>query len=197
MYNVYNASEVFYLYDIQNKKVSLIGKEKDFVDFLAKGYKGGYYCYDIWMPDEKYTFNTYFETFSCSPNEIDEFTKWQFFDGIGRCINPKLYEKEAYRLYLSKYKGKVKYNSKKWYKNKVYKGIFRRTPVERTGKNWFHYSGYRNVRYKHKIADFLIPEYRNYKRGDYVGGWDYAESRRHTEKSWKSQGKRRHQWEKR
>lgn len=195
MYNVYNASEVFYLYDIQKKENFFIGNEKDFIDFLARGYKGGYYCYR-WIPDEKYVFNTYFETFACSPNEIDEFTKWQFFDGMNRCINPKLYEKEAYKLYLSKYKGKDKYNPKKWRKNKVYKGIFRRTPVGGTGKGHGYYA-YGKTRYRHKIADFLIPEYKEYKRGDHMSGWDYVEDIKYPEKNWKSQGKRRHQWERR
>ena len=43
MYNVYNASEVFYLWDVNRQQLSLIGDEKDLIQLLAKCYKKGYW----------------------------------------------------------------------------------------------------------------------------------------------------------
>lgn len=196
MYNVYDASDVFYIYDMRKEEKSLIGNKKDFIKFLASGYKGGYYvCQDIWIPDEKYVFNTYFEIFACSQGDVNEFTRWQFFDGMDRCINPKIYEKEAYSMYLNNCKNVVKYNKKKWCKKQVYKGTFRREPVQGIHKPRMWKSFWRHPHYKRLISDFYIPEWEEYKKGNFISSWDYEEIPRCREKNWKSQGKRRHQWQ--
>ena len=101
MYNVYNASEVFYLYNIYEGKTSLIGNEKDLIEKIAAAYTSWW----DWDSPKDYC-NTFLDNFACSQGDVTATTKWQFFDGVGRIINPKIYEKQAHALWVKKYKQK-------------------------------------------------------------------------------------------
>jgi hypothetical protein len=123
MYNIYNPSEVFYLWDVKRQQLSLIGNEKDLIRFLARHYRKKWY----WDYELR---NDILDNFGCNVNETNK--DWQIFDGMNRCINPKIYDREAYDLYLKYYKNpKEREDYRIWsIKNKTYKGEFRREPVE-------------------------------------------------------------------
>lgn len=189
MYNVYNASEIFYLYDIYDGKTSLIGNEKDLIKKIAA-------AYTFWWDPLKDYHNTFLDNFACSQGDVIVTTRWQFFDGVGRVINPKIYEEQAYALWVKKYKKKQdKRDYRYWQKNKIYKGVFRRTPVEGIHK-WRGGPSVRPRHIKHIKILYSIPEYKMFNRGSHkeisLGWWD--DWHRCKNKNWKSQSKRRHQW---
>ena len=190
MYNIYNKSNVYYVWIISKQKECLIGDENDLIHYLAKNYHP---AWDWWYFDKKPKKwrNPILDTFACNINEQGK--EYQIFDGYGRCINPKTYEKEAFRLFLEQYKDKKeKYYWQKNYKNM---GIFRYDPVPYSGKR----RGGPSVRprkIKHLHAMYLNPEYKEYNRGsrsDIPEGW-WDDWYRCRQKSWKSQSKRRHRW---
>lgn len=188
MYNIYNKSECIYLWDAYTQKESLVGTEKDLIKLLARSYT-------YWLGTD-YS-NTYLDNFGCSPNETNK--RYQFFDGCGRCINPKIYEKDAWLLYLKKHKNsQVKTNYSYWRRNKIYKGTFRRTPVEGISK-WRGGPNVKPRKVKPIQAMYANPEYKEFNRGSHKevpdGWWD--DWYRHVEKNWKSQRKTRHQWKER
>lgn len=185
MYNVYNASEIFYLYNLREERMSLIGDEKDLIEKIAAAYTS-------WWGSSKDYENTYLDEFACSEGDVDGFTRWQFFDGAGRIINLKIYEKQAHALWVAKYKNKqVKRDYRYWKKNKTYKGVFRQTPVE--GLIRRHGGPYckKPIHIAHIWRDWGNPEYDRFRRGYCPDKW-YEGGVRHNERNWKSQ--RRHQW---
>jgi hypothetical protein len=181
MYNIYNQSDSYYLYDIKYEKMSLIGNEWDLINFLAKAFE------EDWLYGIT---NTYFVNFVCSQGDVKVTTRWQFFDGFDRCINPKIYEVKARELYLKKYKDKKR--KKYWIKNQVYKGVFRRTPVENISS---HKGGPYSKKPLHCGHLYKIqgnPEYKEFNRGDKIDPWFEGRHPRCVERNWKSQ--RKHQW---
>lgn len=185
MYNVYNPSEVFYLYDIFNQTTRLIGNEKELINFLAKAYTQEWY-------GGNYYYNTYFDNFACSQGDVIATTKWQFLDGMDRCINPKTYERSALSLWNKKYKNKQGNLDYRHWKKKhsTYKGVFRQTPVE----GIHNYNGGPSSKKPLHIAHYWRmhgnPEYKEFNRGNRISIWH--DPKRHVEKNWKSQ--RKHQW---
>lgn len=187
MYNIYNASEVFYLYDIRKEKMSLIGDENDLINMIAAAYTSWW----DWDSPKDYC-NTYLDEFACSQGDVTAFTRWQFFDGFDRIINPKIYEKQAHALWVRKYKTKQdKRDYRYWKKNKTYKGVFRQTPV--SGLIRRHGGPYckKPIHIAHIWRDWGNPEYDGYRRGYCPDKW-YEGGARHNERNWKSQ--RKHQW---
>lgn len=187
MYNIYNASEVFYLYDIRKEKMSLIGDENDLINMIATAYTSWW----DWDSHKDYC-NTYLDEFACSQGDVTAFTRWQFFDGFDRIINPKNYEKQAHALWVKKYKTKQdKRDYRYWNKNKTYKGVFRQTPV--SGLIRHHGGPYckKPIHIAHIWRDWGNPEYDGFRRGYCPDKW-YEGGARCNERNWKSQ--RKHQW---
>lgn len=187
MYNIYNASEVFYLYDIRKEKMSLIGDENDLINMIAAAYTSWW----DWGSPKDYC-NTYLDEFACSQGDVTAFTRWQFFDGFDRVINPKIYEKQAHALWVKKYKTKQdKRDYRYWNKNKTYKGVFRQTPV--SGLIRRHGGPYckKPIHIAHIWRDWGNPEYDGFRRGYCPDKW-YEGGARCNERNWKSQ--RKHQW---
>lgn len=186
MYNIYNKSNIYYLWNIKRQKTSLIGDERDLINFIARNFRR---CWDCFFEPTNHYHNPILDSFACNANEIDK--EYQIFDGYGRCINPKIYEKEALKLYFSKYKDK----DKKFYWRKKYKNTvrFRYDPIPYSRKRR---GGPRvkSRRIKHLKAMYANPEYKGFNRGSSkdcpLGWWD--DWCRHTERNWKSQ--RQHQW---
>lgn len=184
MYNVYNPGEAFYLWDINNQKMSFIGNEKELILFLSRGFRYDY-IYEILR-------NTYFEKFVLSQSEYDNSyyeKRWQFFDGFNRIIDIRIYKNEAFILYKRRGRRR-KYCS---IQNHKYKGSFRKEPVE--GIHKYKGSYVKPRRIKAAVSVYFNPEYKGFNRGskkDYPGWYD--DFSRHIEKSWKRQSKRRHQW---
>ena len=188
MYNVYNKSEVYYFWNIDTQERYLIGNEKELIHFLAKQYRP-----DVWCGSELR--NATLDFFACSENDLKYGKDCQILDGFDRCINPKIYEREARLLYLNYYKHKkVKSNYFYWRKNNV-KYAFRYDPVPRTCKRKGG-PGVKPRRIKPLKSMYANPEYKEFNRGSHkdipLGYWD--DWYRCKQKNWKSQSKRRHQW---
>ncbi len=189
MYNVYNASEVFYLYNLREERMALIGDEKDLIEKIAAAYTS---WWDWGEPKDYY--NTYLDEFACSQGDVTATTRWQFFDGAGRIINPKIYEKQAHALWVAKYKKKQdKRDYRYWHRNKTYKGVFRETPVEGIHCRKGGPSVKKPLHIAHIWRMWANPEYEGFNRGWCPDKW-YEGRPRCLEKNWKSQSKRRHQW---
>lgn len=188
MYNVYNKSEIYYFWNIDTQTKSLIGNKKELVHWLAKQYRP-----DIWCGSELH--NETLDSFACHENDLKYGKHCQILDGFDRCINPKIYEREARLLYLNYYKyKKVKSDYFYWRKNNV-KYVFRYDPVRYTGKRKGGPS-VRPRRIKSLKQMYANPEYKEFNRGshkDVPDGW-WDDWYRCNQKSWKTQSKRRHQW---
>lgn len=179
MYNVKKPEEYIYV-AVPNPykptfRVSVVGKtEEDLIYYLANHFQKD------WI-------------FGLSNRAF----KWKYFDSYGRNIMPKSFYNRAYTLYMEvlRYDPPKDYYEiwKKNKKNKLYKGEFRRTPVEgihkRRGGPYV-----RPRKIKHIAAMYANPEYKEFNRGsrdDYDDGlWD--DWYRANERNWKSQ--RKHQW---
>lgn len=165
MYNVYNKSEIYYFWNIDTQQKYLIGNEKELVHWLAKQYRP-----DVWCGSELH--NDTLDSFACHENDLKYGKHCQILDGFDRCINPKIYEREARLLYLNYYKHKmVRSDYFYWRKNNV-NYVFRYDPVPRTHKR----KGGPRVRprrIKSLKQIYANPEYKEFNRGshkDVVGG---------------------------
>lgn len=191
MYNIYNKSEVYFCWEISKQKEYLIGTEKDLIHWLANNYCSSDPIF--WECGSELR-NPILENFGCNPNETNK--EYQIFDGLGRCINPKIYEREARLLYLNYYKHqKDKRYYSYWRKSNI-KYVFRFDPVPYTSK----WRGGPSTKPRHirplKKMYYAYPEYKNFNRGshkDVPDGW-WDDWYRCNQKNWKSQSKRRHQW---
>jgi hypothetical protein len=188
MYNVYNKSEIYYFWNIDTQQKYLIGNEKELVHWLAKQYRP-----DVWCGSELH--NDTLDSFACHENDLKYGKHCQILDGFDRCINPKIYEREARLLYLNYYKHKmVRSDYFYWRKNNV-NYVFRYDPVPHTHKR----KGgpcVRPRRIKSLKQMYANPEYKEFNRGshkDVPDGW-WDDWYRCNQKNWKKQSKRRHQW---
>ncbi len=191
MYQIENKSDIFVEHYVgrfrPTYKIDRIGTEKNLIVYLANGFKSfSYYDdYDNWSD---YGYMGY-----GNPRFAEH-----FFDGYGRDINGYAYKKDAWTYYCQHIRGKEDVGKKDysyWRRNKVYKGTFRRTPVEGISK-WRGGPSVRPRRIKHLKAMYANPEYKEFNRGshkDVPDGW-WDDWYRCREKNWKSQSKRRHQW---
>lgn len=176
MYVIEKPKDEIYCYYFNRFHLRLIIKrvaenEKEFIIFLAKGFKR-----DIWG----LLYNKRME--------------YQYYDGYNRNIDPRIYYKTAHLLWVEKYKNLPEEDwLNKRDRQKTYKGEFRKEPVEgirkRRGGPYCRPRRLRGI-----AAMYANPEYKDFNRGsrkDYPEGWwdDWYRSR---ERNWKSQ--RRHQW---
>lgn len=205
MYNIYNKSESYFMWDAVKEKEYFIGNEKDLITLLANGYRRNYNLYSPCFS------NPYFDEFYCNDKELDvmnhiifdiyEGKRYRFYDGLGRIINPKNYEYEAKKIFDNRRSHKKmdnyeKYSWRKFNHMKSYRGEFRRTPVE----GIHNYNRGRSVkprRLKQLYNMYSNPDFKEFNRGshkDVPDGW-WDDWYRHTERNWKSQ--RKTQWKER
>jgi hypothetical protein len=178
-----NDDAIYVGYEIGWKhqyKIQKFNNEKELIAFLAEGFKGSFY--DSILFCDKY-FN----------NRLN----YEYWDGHGRRITPQVYRNEAWDYFIKYLKNKPSYINKKrsyWVKKRIYKGMFRREPVEGIHKSrgWKDESPHNHK--KALLAMYANPEYKKYNRGSHkeVEEWNYTT----VEKNWKTQRKVRHQWEK-
>lgn len=201
MHNVYNKSDLFYLYDLEKCEEIFIGNEKDLILLIAKAYRSWWdWNIDYTVFSLSKPLNTYLNNFICSSNDVSH-GRWVFYDGYNRVINPMNYHQEAYELYNRKFRQEQKtkkFWDKRYYRtyyknNKTYKGTFRCGPVEGIRKHRGGPYCKKPTNYFHYIREWSNPEYQGYNRGDKPKSWDYyTSSCRRNERNWKSQ--RKTQW---
>lgn len=182
MYNIENKSDIFV--KLNDGEIFYIGSEQDLIKYLARGFR----VYDIYL--DNYTEQCYNVIMGYKNSRFSEY----FFNYNDRRINGYDYKQEAWEYYRKFYKDKTEYHY--WRRNKIYKGIFRRTPVAHTGKIGSGGPWVKPRRIKHLKAMYNNPEYKEFNRGSKkelpAGRWD--DWHRYRERNWKSQGKRKHQW---
>lgn len=189
MYNVYNKSEIYYFWNIDTQQKYLIGNEKELVHWLAKQYR-----HDVWWGGSE-LHNETLDSFACHENDLKHGKHCQILDGFDRCINPKIYEREARLLYLNYYKHKMVRSDYFYWRKSNVNYVFRYDPVPYTYKR----KGGPHVRprrIKSLKQMYANPEYKEFNRGshkDVPDGW-WDDWYRCNQKSWKKQSKRRHQW---
>ena len=191
MYNIYNYSNVYYLWDNFKQTEYLIGNKKDLINEMAKNFR-----IKIWLMRECGDSK---ERPHYSNNWLDEYyyidytpyKRYVIYDGYCRLIDIKEYDDVAFRLYLSNYKDRVK----RFYfrKSKIKYGHFRYDPVPYTGSRGGG-SSIRPRKIKHLKQMYANPEYKQFNRGshkDVPDGW-WDDWYRNVERSWKKH--RKHQW---
>lgn len=150
--------------------------EKELIEYLAHGY---YFLLDN---NEKIYYNRRYD--------------YSYYDNYNRVINPRWYEDDAWEYYQNFIMGKE--YQYMWEKNNKYHTPSRGKTIPYTRK----IRGGPNVRprkHKHFALIYDNPEYRGFNRGsrsEFPQGW-WDDFYRHTEKNWKRQSKRRHQWKER
>ena len=182
MYNIENKSNIYYLWNIQTQTESKIGDYNAVVRFIASRYREKLWIDWYYNPVS----NAILDSYGCNKNDGDK--NYQIYDGLGRTINPRIFEKEAWALYKKGIPEKT-YS----YRNHKNTGVFRYDPVPRSRKRRGGPS-VRPRRLKHLKAMYANPEYKGYNRGsskDYPLGW-WDDWYRKRERNWKSQ--RKHQW---
>ena len=93
MYNIENKSNIYYLWDTQKQTESKIGDYDAVVRLIASCYRE-----KLWI-DWRYKpiLNPILDSYGCNKNDGDK--EYQIYDGLGRTINPRIFEKEAWALY--------------------------------------------------------------------------------------------------
>jgi hypothetical protein len=181
MYNVYNPSNIFYLYDLYNNSYSFIGDRNEFILFLSrKVCTYGYWDSSRWnleiLGQQNLTGNDCYVVSEC----LSYLRQYTFYDGYGRIINISDYKDEVYEFH----------------RNYIYK--FKR-------KNWLHcpshkrhcsYSSRNNASSLHRnLIQDTIPEYRDYIRKRDIRNPLYDDKIRRISCCWKDQYKHRKQYE--
>ena len=179
MYNIEKNDKIYVgYYDTWRPKyhIKKLGNEKDLICVLAFGFENKI---DVWGNE------------AINHNSRMSYDYW---DGYNRIITPQSYKIDAWIYYNNFIKNKkVKKNYSYWRKNQIYKGTFRRTPVEGISK-WRGGPSTKPRRIKQIQAMYANPEYKKFNRGSHKnisdGWWD--DWYRSVERNWKSQ--RKHQW---
>ena len=175
--NVFHQGE--YPWNSHRYFIDYIYSEKELIKYLANGYHFNIFL-DGGNPKDKYNYN-------------NKRFKYSYKDNYNRIINPFAYEYDAWKYYLNFLLDKEdKYS---YFKNKVYYTPQKGIPISNTGKKRGGPSVHPR-KLKHIALMYSNPEYKKFNRGsrsDYPNGW-WDDFYRHTEKNWKRQSKRRHQW---
>lgn len=182
MYQIDNPQE-FYVYwyggfNASKPMYAILENEKELIKFIAQGYVETYDSLTLYHSIDR---NRRFD--------------YMYTDGYNRNIEPRTYKSEAWEYYRKFLKSQDKPRQYIWWKNKTYKGEFRREPVEgihkpkgwRCGRN-------RGPRMKQIVAMYHDPEQKEFNRGNtfWFPWWD--DVYRVPQKCWKEQRKTRHQW---
>lgn len=103
MHNVTNRENEFYLYDYTNGHTYFIGTEEDLVKELVrccrKSWVDGSYS-NYYYGQENVTGNDCFRSFNWRTRKYEYYLRpYLFYDGYGRNIDIKKYEKEVYDIF--------------------------------------------------------------------------------------------------
>ena len=188
MYNIYDKSNVFYVYNHQKNQTYLIGDRDEFINYLAKDIKTfGYKDKNRWtlssLEDQNLTMNDT-KSIPTGYYEYPEYKQYlrylTFFDGYERIVNIKDYLNEAID-YLNK--GKVHYTKRKsFYRNyqKHYSGNYFKNKMPQT--------------FRTKRLNSIL-EYKKFVRQrdkEFPDYWD--DTSRRISCNWKDQYKCKKQW---
>ena len=209
MYQV-SYPQKYYIWDFRDKRyVAHFETVDELVDFIACGYRET----RIWDKDffncKTVIENPFIDKCACSMNE-GENRRYFIFDEHSRILNVRLYQDLAfaiykkkaaeggfnwttYRIFYMKLNGFPSPQKMWWHKNTP---EFRKGPVPGTGK-WRGGPWQTRPHTFHIKKMYANPEFREYNRGSIreVPSW-YDDRWRCNQRSWKSQSKKRHQWEK-
>lgn len=212
MHNVFNKSEVFYVYNLNKDTCNVIFGIEDFLKYVANIRES--YDFNFSGNDSVVTTRTTEEIYY---DEFDEPHKRTLYfyekelkpiiitDGYGRNVDYRHYLKEAKKRYPEKKEERYWYRNRKYveyeygetlvretWREKKYYG-FRQEPVPNVhcykGGRWAH-----NPKTKRAKVAFSDPEYGTYlRKGAYPdASWGYREN----DRNWKSSYKCKHQWQK-
>lgn len=211
MYNVYNKSEIFYMYSFDKDETVLIGDKQDLLLFLSKGFRlkpsfilfeqnykrkdtlnnyNNEYFDNINMGNDTYCVKTFFNMDFYSIEYIPQ--KYLFSDGYGRIIDVRDFRQEAFSVYLEELNKPFRFNFRRYY------GFNRtRSHSKYSWKNKF--PGNRNCVRRLDSMFKRDPDFKdyNFKRiedanNPYPDWWDDASRR--VEGNWKSQYKVKRQY---
>lgn len=201
MYNVFNKSDVFYLYDFSTNQTQLIGNRENLIAFIANAYRRegwsenrieNKYFKEINMGNDIY----YFVKTSTVKNEDDtydrieekccSYRRYMFYDGYDRVVDIRLFEDECRKYYHAHKNDK-----------RVYRFNFRRTQHPKShARNSYKHTFTHNRMCVRKLDDMFENDmdYKDYhfkKLEDpverYPDWWD--DTHRRVEGNWKSQYK--------
>ena len=191
MYNVYNYSNVFYLWDRLKQQTFLIGDENKLIDEIAQYFQAhwSYHYNDTKDIRERHSNELITESTVSFQNEPHK--RYLVYDGYFRCISLGDYDDIAFKLYLQKYKDKRR--KVYWRKSYIEHRRFRYDPIPYTSSRGGG-SPIRPRKIKHLKQMYANPEYKQFNRGSHKnvpdGWWD--DWYRNVERSWKKH--RKHQW---
>jgi hypothetical protein len=211
MYKTKDNSYPIYLIDIvANKQVCIFQSTKDLIKFLVRN-QGTQTLHEFY--GNKFTFfdNEYLDNINMNTKDTVLHRipylctekiqrRYMFIDNMDRIIDPRVYVKEIYHInqYLIEN-----------FKKPLYRGIFslinpkhlpkfRKDPIPHTGGH--HYKKYhQHSKVYHELKNIANKDFEGYIRpkeieNSYCGWWD--EPYRPTNKSWKTNIKAKHQWDK-
>jgi hypothetical protein len=176
-----------------------IGSEQNLIKFIAHRFFGYIIGRDSNIASLEADPNTVIYGDHCYSKEQNIGINYQYYYADKRSIDINNYLDDAWDYFLKNIL------NENWVKNehlikpfiKVYKGTFRRAPVE----GIHNYNGGPRIRSRHirqLKAMYANPEYKGFNRGskkDLPDGW-WDDWTRSVERNWKSQTKHRHQWQK-
>ena len=201
MYNVFNKSDVFYLYDFSTKQVQLIGNKKNLIAFIAKAYRcNGWsenrlenkYFEEVNMGNDIYHFTKTTtiknddDTYQYIEEKCYNYRRYMFYDGYDRIVDIRLFEDECKKYYHA-------------HKNdrKIYRFNFKHTQHPKShARNFYKHTFTHNRMCVRKLDDMFEHDvdYKDYhfkKLEDPIDGypdwWD--DTNRRVEGNWKSQYK--------
>lgn len=215
MYQVYNI-EYYKIYDAKNDDFIFYAYSKDeLIDFIVHCY-GCSDNYNYWFIPKNYPYFCNIFILNCTTDlkKLNNPYRYIIYDNFNRIINVQDFEKEASKLF-NIYKGQNEgnYLNGRW-------GYYFLNTVNKKRKKYNKYHNYSDnyeyrkdpVPYTHKyrggpyqrgprtakiVRMYKNPEYKEFNRGSVTmipTWWD--DKRRTVQRSWKSQSKFRHQWEK-
>lgn len=178
MYNIENKGDLVYIYSYRQNKIIYSGKESSLPYYLSS--KWNYLYWD------GIAYSGFF----------DDYNRGEYiaYDNFDRIYNLNNYKQQSLIIFKQRKKQVANKKHSYWVKNKKYKGIYRKTPVEGIRK-WRGGPSHKQPRTKHIYMMYDNPEYQEFNRGSkkLVPSW-WDDKFRHVDKCWKSQRKARHQW---
>jgi hypothetical protein len=161
LYNTYDYSDSYYLYDFRKESMQFIGNYNDFIKFLAKGYE------IRWLPDECgwydwREYNKYLTYYTCDVNESYPNMRYFLFMRDKSVINPSIYQEEVKKCAEAmQLEAKTMYGVG-WHKP-LYYFKYRKGPVPNTAC----YRGgcsQKSARVKSILISKTDPEYKEFHR---------------------------------
>lgn len=205
MYNIYNKSNIFYLYDFFKNKTYFIGNKLDLLKILAKAFKifdyndsetwFNEYLDDINMGKD---FSNYRKISLSTDNNGNSFflekiiienKRYLFFDGFDRIIDIRIYKDDAIKCLKN---DKIEYKYIPKYKKRQYRKIHSGNCKNHKGTNCL-----RQLKKLNSMFEFdeELKSFHFKKLGDSFISYPWYDDRiRRVESNWKSQYKTNKQY---